>query len=311
MWSPEKGITQSLISKFLQCPYSFYWYAIRGLEEPVTPPYSLVWGDVFHVGLEYYLRTQDIELASEKMESRFYDHNFPEPMIVHSTKRMLPLYKLPPQEIETEVEFSRELTLPSGRRITVRGKADGVYQTKLFEHKCKKFIDPLQTMKEIPFDLQVNLYCYILGLNRVQYDLIRIPDEQFTLPRKLKDENLKDYCTRFYLHYAGDLYPIKSKSTLWIYQLELELEQEGIEKVINETFIPICERMCDWYETVTSPKFNIEDPTTWGSAMYRSPIRHFDPGRTDGYKSNYWNFLVDDLDVEDLVPVHLFSELKE
>jgi len=266
---------------------------------------------VFHVGLEHYLRTHDLELACEKMEERYHEHPFIDTMILHSTKRMLPLYPLPQEKIETEVQFEYPLILPSGRSITIRGKLDGIQGSTLVEHKCKKFVDPLQTKDEIPWDLQVNLYAYVKELDSVQYDLILIPDEQFTKPHKLKDESTEKYCTRIYLHHSSNLFPIKSKSRLWIHQIQLDLDPERVEQVFRETFIPLAERMCDWYDHVTSPNFNINDPTTWNSNMYRSPIRHFDPGRTDGYKGNYWNFLTGNIEEQDLCPVNLFSELKE
>ena len=47
----EGGITQSLLTKFLECPYRFYLYAGLGLEQPGEPEPNLIWGDICHKGL--------------------------------------------------------------------------------------------------------------------------------------------------------------------------------------------------------------------------------------------------------------------
>ena len=40
------GITQSMIGKFIQCPYRFYLYAILGKVDNKPLPDNLIWGDV-------------------------------------------------------------------------------------------------------------------------------------------------------------------------------------------------------------------------------------------------------------------------
>jgi hypothetical protein len=245
------------------------------------------------------------------MEERAAKYPMVAEMTLHSCKQMLLCYKLPPQRIITEMKLAQPYILPSGRRVVFRGKVDGIFNNQLWEHKCKSYCDPRQTAQELPYDLQVNLYAHLTSCYWVQYDVILVPDFQYKLPKRHSHQSMEDYVKHIYLHHAGDNYPIKSKSSLWIFQIQLDLDPDQIAGVFHQTVVPIAERMWEWYEHVTSPNFSIEDPDTWGSVMYRQPVRHFDAWATDSYKSDYWDFLVGNQDPEDLQPAHLFSELED
>lgn len=311
MWKgPTEGVTQSLLGKFLECPYRFYLYAILGLEEPRVLEDNLMWGDSYHVGLEYLLETKDLDTA-KTMAIKYLKEKYPMAPLTfqYSIIEMLELFKIPTEEITTELKINEDILLPySSRPVKVRGKMDGLSDTKLYEHKCKGTIKNADTIAEIPYDLQCNLYAYFAGRSTVQYDLIRIPEAQWKLPYRRADETDEGFITRIYYNHAGPDYPIRSKRSLWVNHLQIDLDY--IDQVMDYTFYPLCEKLWDWYELVTAPKFDIEDPACYGSLFYRSPIRNFDPSRTEKYRCSYWEAITDNYDFSGLTKVRsYFPEL--
>lgn len=330
MWKgPEEGLSQSLINRFLTCPFRFYIYAIKGLEDDRPYNINLIWGNAFHVGLEkifeYYLkfRSDDTNPSSEALlyatpyiledlEKMSESTQIPS-TVFHSIINMLAIYPLPQETgyIEPEQVFSFPVELPSGRIVTFRGKVDGLGPTTLIEHKCKGKFESLQTLKETPFDLQTNLYCWIMGRNKVIYDLIRIPEAQYTFPVCPQREQPKDFIYRLFHNHKAKNFPIRFYKRYWIDQLKVSLPQETIQENIEQTILPLAERIYDWYEYVTQPGFDIENPKWYGSHFYKTPIRHFDPGKTDFYKCDYWDYLVGDQEIDCLRPVKsFFTELE-
>jgi hypothetical protein len=328
MWKgPSEGLSQSLISKFLECPFRFYIYAILGLEEDRPPNINLVWGNGFHKGLEklfdFYQTNPEGEFNEalnyvwpfilEEVNKYSKETQLPT-TVPHSIKEMIKIYPLPQEigQIESEVTFTYPFTLPSGREVSFRGKVDGLGPTTLIEHKCKGKFDSLQTFKETAYDLQTNLYCWIQEREKIVYDLIRIPEAQYFSPKPSQHELPENFTYRLFHNYNGKNYPVKRFRKYWIDQLTIHLPRFQQLSVVNHTIVPLAERIYDWYEYVTQPGFDIENPKWYNGTFYKTPIRHFDPGKTEFYKCNYWDFLVGDQEMECLKPVKsIFTELEE
>jgi len=321
----EDGVTQSLLSKFLQCPYQFYIYAGLGLQEPSIPEPNLIWGDTFHKGLELSIeKPYRIEQFTPEDWEEIYrgvdehiQRDWPTAPLTfpHSIKNMLPLYedeyKLEHPNIHTEVKFKIPYTTASGNKVTLKGKADGIDAPTgeadlLVEHKCKGRIDIAQTYYEIPVDLQVTIYCRVLGPRKVIYDLIRIPDTQWSLPPRGNTQKPSNYINDLYhSKYWGD-FPITVKKKLWLQQTTIILDNETVERTMAETVDPLIDRLCLYWEYVSDPNFDWQNPKHFNHLFYKTPIRFFDPARTMSYKSPYWNFLVGQIDLDALCPVESF-----
>ena len=328
MWKgPTDGISQSLISKFLECPFRFYLYAIKGVQDDQPPNLNLIWGNAFHKALEKVfanslqsntprkLPDDDYLLKVIKEDIQHQSELFEVPdTVLYSILEMVKIYSLPQETgvILPEQVFSQLYDLPSGRVVTFRGKADGLGPSTLVEHKCKGKFDSVQTLKETMWDMQTNLYCYVFGKEKVIYDLIRIPEAQYMGPTKRAEEKPKDFAYRIYNNYCGKVYPIKRFKKYWIDQLHIDLPREQQRKVMEESIVPLCERIHDWYEYVTRPGFDIENPAWYNGLFYRTPVRHFDPSKTEHYKCSYWNYLVGDQELDCMVHVKsYYTELEE
>lgn len=321
------GITQSLIIKFLECPYRFYIYAILGLKEYEELHPNLIYGDTGHVGLENIIDKpitndmfspedwDDIKVAMQHHMKDYYPTG--DPFYVDSLMHYLPLYDDTYKERGTftaELPFRIPYRTHGGNDVTLRGKIDGHCPDlgTIVEHKFKGKIDPVQARYEIPVDLQVNVYLYASKSTKVIYDLLRIPDNQWSMPPKRSMEKKRGYIKSLYVDRKWGDFPVYQKKHLWIAQEEFTIQQEDIEKYMSFTVSPICDLICAWYEHVTDPKFDIEDPACYGALMYQSPVRLFNPSLTLNFKCNYHSYLTNQIEREDLIPVEdYFPEIQE
>jgi hypothetical protein len=180
----------------------------------------------------------------------------------------------------------------------------------LGEHKCKGYVDRNQTREETPYDLQLNLYCLTARTERVVFDTIKIPDVQWKLPPKRRMEEDSAYIRRLYHEHADTEYPISRKKHLWLDQFTVPVPTSSQERWASQTLNPILERICQWYDYIARDDFDPENPR-YNHIFYKTPIRHFNSRKTDAYKSEYHNLLVNNWSTEQLEPVEsYYSELE-
>jgi hypothetical protein len=325
-YSEHGGISQSIITKFLECPYRFYLWAGLGLREPEKLHPNLIWGDVFHKGLELILRKgmmrdfsegdwHEIDDGVEQYLNTQYSQA-PDTYL-HTIQFMLRLYDDSFREdkiIETEIKFNDPYLTTLGDSVIVRGKLDGLSDdhTMMIEHKCKGRVDFQQARKEIPTDLQVNLYALIKEPREVIYDIIAIPEAKFSKPYRKQYQRGRSYALDLIHDKAHGDFPVAKKRHLWFDQFPTFLTDEGIQEHRQFTLDPIIHRMCRWYDHCTQPDFDPDNPKFYNDIFYRVPIRHFDPSQTEKFKCTYHGLLTGDLDMSDLLPVgHFYPELQD
>lgn len=323
------GITQSIMLEWKQDPFAAYLSLILGLKEPEprrpepgTPKFNLIWGDSFHVGLEYLIQTRNKDLATNKMLERFRSYK-KDYVLEHdsidietSLFSMLSCYTVPGDDFQTEVQFDEFANdvFPELPPYRLRGKLDGLLGSNMLEHKCKKRIYPSQLKDEIDQDFQVNFYAAIMECTHVTYDMIVIPEAQpyYSLPNKRVSETKEAYTNRLYFTHldTNKHTPIFRFKQNWLSQQPLPLR--NIENYWRQTIIPLLEGITKWYEHVTAPNFDLADPRCYNSVFYRHPIRAFLPSNTDSFKGKFYNLLtgIDDIS-EYPVTKSMFDELDE
>jgi hypothetical protein len=278
---------------------------------------------VFHKGLELYIKTKDVNSSVVGMHEYLHTKYPTAPATYEiSTKRMLNRFPLTTYQGEwlTEQSFSIPIETPSGRKVLIRGKKDAVrfdhpdYGAILGEHKCKGYVDPVQTAIEIRQDRQVNVYCYLHNIEWINYDLILIPEAVKYKPARAFNESPQQYMEKLFTGPCGSygMFPINTNSHQWIHNATYFLPREVQEKYWLETIYPTIERMCQWWDYVTQPNFNHEDPKFYNEIFYKTPVRQFEASNTEKFQCDYYNHLIGEEDLSDLSDVgSLFQELED
>lgn len=326
MWHPSQGITQSILNRFLECPYSAYLYLILGLHDPSPLELNLEWGDILHKGLELFIPEGNYSDAVEGMfEYQIANYPSTEDTVRYSTKKMLRLFSRSPYEGDwkTEVDIDTPIKLTNNTTVRFRGKIDTytnnhpTYGKVRGDHKCKGYTDPTKTREEIEYDLQMNAYLHASdGGEWIYYDLIKIPEAQKYKPARKNGESAASYIDRLFkdgtIGSYNNHYPIMLNKSSWIHQGIYHIPQETQEKVFYQTISPCILRLLEWYDYVTDPSFSLEDPNCYNSIFYLHPIRHFNARKTAGYNCPYHAYLIGELPLEALEPVtSYFPELEE
>jgi len=339
----DGGITQSLLGKYLQDPFSFVLYYGCGLEEPSTINQNLIWGNEFHLLLEltlpypqlYNNLTQGyLDDLRQQLVTLEEGYAHVEPTTLYSVMEMMKLYndsyKLS-YEIETEKQFKFEYHTKN-HRVSLMGKIDGIGTPQthdvsstypfdlnrpvIIEHKCKGYHDKAQHRQEIHTDLQLNLYLHamqVLGhtTDQVVYDIIRIPEVQYGCPARNIGERIPYYINRIYNTCTPyKEYPVSKNKFLWLDQHCFSHPENLVAEFRKITLDPIIDSLCYMYEYTLSDSFDPFNPDCYNHLFHRRPLRLFDPARTDKFKKDYYQYLTGALPIESLVPVpHLFKEL--
>lgn len=316
----EDGITQSLIASFTNCPFRFYLQVICGLEDNTDPHPNLVWGDCYHVGLEHLVggsTLRDAKLAAlEHLRTNYNPHQgFPYESYQTTIPAMLGLYDLtllPEGTWVTELEFD---TVINGFRY--RGKMDGLLEgVSLLEHKCKNLyaIDPILLAEEIEADLQCNMYMHIAEVETVYYDLIGIPESvKYGAPYRPKDMSLKEYAIGLIYgstYKRTNSFPVTDNTHVWIHQTPQVISAESQHTYWQRTITPLTQRIAEWYDYVTSPEFDPNNPECYNSLFYVTPVRTFQQSNTEKFKCNYHAYLTNQEDITNLRKIKgMFQEL--
>lgn len=312
-----------------------------GLEEPQQPNQNLMWGNMFHKGLEHCLevptRIQNfdeeqhaklLEVLKEEEKYQLHVNNSTLFSVLNMLKLYPDLYK-EEFHVLTEQEFVVDYSTKNFK-VKLKGKQDGVgvrfrnyldlfpdsCETILIEHKSKENFDKQLFLAEAFLDTQLNIY--LLALNRttsceyVVYDNVIIPELQWNCPPRQANERISAWIDRLYHKSHTGAYPVASKKFHWVHQDIIHHPMSKIETFIKETLNPIIDQVCYLFEYTQSDSFDPFNPDCYNHLFHKRPLRLFDPARTSKFKKNYWNHLVGEIPVESLVKTDkLFKELSD
>lgn len=289
------GITFSMLGKFLSCRERFRLRVIEGLKAVDTFSHHIQYGQMWHTCEEALAAEKDYQPAlKEYCQSLLKQYPTQQEQIVHwyeICKLQFPLYvkwwsKHPDVKdripLMQEEVFKVPYTLPSGRKVYLRGKFDsvdligkgkaaGVY---LQENKTKGDIDEQALVRQLRFDLQTCLYLVAIEewrcneihdrdepLRGVRYNVIRRPlsGGKGSIRRKEGGKNSPgESAADFYARLSevienayGAEYERAEDQHYFFMRWKVEISQADIEKFKKECLNPILEQLCDWYSWVT------------------------------------------------------------
>lgn len=300
------GVTQSLMTKFLQCPYEFYMGAIMGLRRKDVDP-NLIWGDAFHIGLEHYLEKGNKPLAqllaSQRLKELEAETGIKVAYGQQTVAKMLEIYD--PGYFNDYPEIKTEISLDSerdyrGLKIKFRGKTDVLGANSkeeiIGDHKAKgKFLDVQSLMRETTHNLQVNLYCDICDVYTFIYDVVRIPLTQYRYPPRKVKEKLPNYIERVFTERSNiDMYPIERNKRAWFSQWIIRKTKDEVQACMNRTILPIAYRMQLWFDHVMK-----HGPNSFNELHFCKPLRMFDPSYSNRYKTDFYEWQIGQDELED------------
>jgi len=78
---------------------------------------------------------------------------------------------------------------------------------------------------------------------------------------------------------------------VWFSQRPYIISAEVQAEYWNKTIIPKVKRISEWYDYVTSDKFDPNNPDCYNNIFYIQPVRNFIPTNTEKFKCDYHAYL--------------------
>lgn len=285
LWKgPEvDGITQSMLQRFLNCRERFRLKYIEGLTPPDAFHHRLEYGSLWHICEEYCMEDWKGKLHEyvEQLYKRYPLQaeaitkwadvclvQFPQYLAYYAKKSRKVEW------IEQEVTFDVVYTLPSSRRVRLRGKRDGVlrkFKPKrliLRENKTKGDVEEQSLVEQLGFDLQTMFYVVAHNTEfsdrpvyEVEYNVVRRPlsggkgtirplqnvnkgvksPDGKALPAR--PETMPEYYARLGEYIAND-------PSYFFMRWDVTLTKDDISVFTQQFLNPILEQLCDWWDWV-------------------------------------------------------------
>lgn len=302
---PNGGISQSMLNKFLFCRERFRIYSIEGLKVADKFSHRLHYGNMFHIceeSGELSCRTKLLEYAQSLCKKYMFQQdevNHWYEVCKAQFQEYVQYWKKHPQKVKRtsllkEQVFDIEYPLPSGRKLRLRGKWDGVSLVEedssyleLDEHKTKGEIKEQQIANQLRLDLQTCFYIVALTewiknqrkdklpwvkepIRGVFYNVVRRPLSggagTIRQHKPTKSNPLGESKEDFYNRLAG---VIQENPQDFFMRWNVTITKDDIENFKRKFLNPVLEQICDWYEWI---KHNNDIDVFRGNLHYLTPF---------------------------------------
>jgi hypothetical protein len=260
-----------------------YLRYILGIEENQDLNANHRWGSGYHIGIQRKLERQkrwDYHVSLEIQNSNFNLYNILKMVDNYDDKKLTG---------DPEVEFSETFTY-RGVDYKINGMIDVLGSDYIVDHKGKgREINVDQVRDELTEDLQMNVYVWASQKFKVYYNVCHIPERMWFTPNlhHMTDEQASEFLFEDHnnrMHH----FPIKQHWNYWNPVIPKTFSPYQNDFYMETTVGPIIQRIDKWYDHVTQPEFNIEDPKFYNDLFYKIPVRNFDPALTPEYKTNFY-----------------------
>jgi hypothetical protein len=323
------GITTSQLSQFIVCRERFRMRMLLGLKESEDYQEKMEYGNLWHAAMEAHALGQDWKQAINREASNQFS-NWPSATKtinrlvtcchaqVELWIRMLPSFNQTHwvrRTLHAEYEFAEYYTLPSGRRILMRGKMDGFegwprkhgQSIILREYKTRGDKETEDTTDYLHRDLQVNFYLMALPavIKRlslhgnpvaIRYILVQRPNgarNAVRLRQKETESQFTHRIVRKMLQEPDDQFSL-------IYH---GITPDLTNKFQSECLHPVLEQLCDWWDEQCSPPADGRLRHHW-----LTPFGIYNP-LAEGRRGGYFHALTKDFSHLTFDPI-LSPELK-
>lgn len=268
MWSPvANGLSLSGLELWLVDKVAFECSYIKDLEAVEPWNKNMMYGSLVQAGIEGFIKTRQKRGASKFIQDEFEkqckefteyeDISWWAGMAQHEINTWIEIYgaDLDTYKItKSECQHKIDLTLPSGRIITLNGYIDGEGEGVMMENKCRGEWDVDTVSREIDFNLQVNMYLLLFTATygslpeRVWYQHIRRPGGFGYRGPRQKAKETRD---AFRIRIAE---AIDTDRDYHFFRYWIRPDEERHQRFLHGCLYPMLEGFLDWYEYMSHPQ---------------------------------------------------------
>jgi hypothetical protein len=212
-WTLDKGVSFSLLSRFINCRERFRLYAVEGMREEKSSKGAMDWGTYVHELIEIQAKYQHLSSSGVIRRAKRTIGGLPKAQADLIFHKYMEHYEDHQYDyFAQEQEFRVKYTMCTGHQMNLVGKTDEIIdcgngELWIQENKTKEKINEYKIESGLIDDLQTMMYAVCVQLlfkkpvTGVVYNVIRNPTSKpkllpATKTRKKRRETQKEYLAR-------------------------------------------------------------------------------------------------------------------
>ena len=284
-WTLEKGVSYSLLSKFINCRERFRLYSVEGAREEKASKAAMDFGTYFHELLEIHAKKPLLSAESiirQCKKGKVLSRRDRKVAGVLFNNYLWWYQESNYRYVDAEVEFDVMYRLPNGREIRLVGKTDEIPHAPpqydqgylwVQENKTKEKINATKIENSITSDLQSLLYATALQIHYgceiggIVYNVIRNPS-QSPKARKMKKDELAEYKKK---NPSSKATTVKETEDEFLERLNTEIQedpkhyfmrwempfdQDYLRRWRSRALDPHLMQLCQWWDSVKHDPFS-------------------------------------------------------
>jgi hypothetical protein len=319
-WTLDKGISYSLLTRFINCRERFRLYAVEGMREERSSKESMDWGTYFHELIELHAKHPNLPASGiiRRAKRRLSADAHLQANIVFEAY-MQRYADCNYHYVAQEQEFRIPYRLPNGKTIHLVGKTDEIIGWPdntlwIQENKTKEKINEYKIESGLIDDLQTMMYAVCMEalfkkpIGGVIYNVIRQPSLS---PSKVKATKTtkarKETTVEFLARLRAD---IEERHSHYFKRWEIPFPPGHMEGWKRRSFDPLLMQLYHWWESVKHDPFSpwdLKDGTP-NHHHWRKPFGIYDSMTTG--TGDFFDFLTRGLTVGVSVGNDPFPELE-
>lgn len=265
-WTLEKGISFSMLSKFLNCRERFRLYSVEGMREEGSAKENMDFGTYFHELIE--LHAQHPTLSPSGVIRKAVKGTLLKPDTKATADTLFKKYcwwysESRYEYFSQEDEFRVPYTLPNGRIVHLVGKTDEIPWSPeqpntlwIQENKTKEKVNVHKIESGVPYDLQTMMYAicvelkYQMPVTGIVYNVIRKPTHR---PKKDPKTKKMETQAQFQKRLGEE---IENNPKHFFMRWEMLLTKKHMDRFKRNVFDPHLMQLVEWWDSIKHDPFS-------------------------------------------------------
>lgn len=260
-WTLDRGISFSLLSRFINCRERFRLYAVEGLREEHSSKAAMDWGTYFHELIELHAKYPNLSAQGIIRRAKKKNIKDRKQADVVFTEYMEYFAECDYRYYAQEQEFRVPYLLPNGKKLNLVGKTDEIILRPdntlwIQENKTKEKINEYKIESGLIDDLQTMMYAVCVQtlfkkeVTGVVYNVIRKPSIK---PKAVKGEGRKENTQEFSDRLVEE---IQSNPSHYFKRWEIPFPPGHLPAWCDRSFNPLLMQLYHWWESVKHDPFS-------------------------------------------------------